>query len=259
MGWAHAMAIWGVILGVVAFAMAMILRHPPEGWTPAGWVPKASGSVLQSKVNYTWQQSLGRREFYIMYFQFLVMTTGGLMTIGHMSELARSLNVQSVKLLGISLVAFTATIGGVANSLSRIMWGSVSDRIGRENTMAIAFSLEGLLILLVTQITGMPILFVVLLPIVFLSWGETSALIPACLGDVFGPRYVTATYGILYTSKGFSAILGGWGAAVLVAFLGGSFQVPFYIAGIFDIIAGLLGLVALKPAVRRALTQEQNA
>lgn len=259
MGWAKAMALWGVILGVIAFAMAMILRHPPEGWKPRGWVPKVSSTIAQTKLNYTWQQTLCRREFYIMYFQFLVMTTGGLMTIGNLSEVARSLSVQNAKIIGISIVAFTATVDGVTNSLSRIMWGTISDKIGRENTMAIAFSLEGLLILLVTQIIGMPMMFVVLLPFVFLSWGETSSLVPACLGDVFGPKYATANYGVLYTSKGFSAILGGWGAATLVAYFGGSFQVPYYIAGIFDLIAGMLAFVALKPAVRRALAQEAKS
>jgi len=259
MGWAKAMALWGVILGGILFAMAMILRHPPKGWMPTGWAPKVSSTIAQTKMNYTWQQALCRREFYFMYFMFLVMTTGGLMTIGNLSEVARSLSVQNTKILGISIVAMTATINGITNALSRIMWGTISDKIGRANTMAIAFSLEGVLILLVTQIVGNPIFFVLLLPFVFLSWGETSSLIPACLADVFGPRYVTATYGLLYTSKGFSAILGGWGAAALVVYFGGRFQVPYYIAGIFDIIAGMLAFVALKPAVRRALAQEAKS
>jgi OFA family oxalate/formate antiporter-like MFS transporter len=255
-GWAQAMTIWGVILGAIAFAMAMVLRHPPDGWKPAGWVPKVTKTIAQTKVNYTWQQALVRPEFYMLYFMFLVMTTGGLMTIANLSEVARSLNVHNAKVMGVSIVAFTATLNGITNAFSRIMWGTISDKIGRENTMALAFSLEGVLILLVTQIVGNPMLFVMILPFVFLSWGETSSLIPSCLGDVFGPKNATAIYGLLYTSKGFSSILAGVGAAALVAYFAGSFQVPYYFAGLFDLTAGTLAFVCLKPMVRRKLSQE---
>lgn len=259
MGWAHAMAVWGLLQGIVAFAMAFfILRHPPEGWKPAGWTPKVSKTVAQTKVNYTWQQALLRPEFYLLYLMFVMVCAGGLMTTGNLSEIAKSLKVQGTLIFGISIVAFTATLAGITNALSRIMWGMISDKLGRENTMAIAFAVEAGFIFLVTQILGSPMLFILVLPFVFLSWGEIYALFSAITGDVFGPKNASANYGMLYTAKGLSSIMAGWGAALVAAAFAGSFQVPFYIAAAFDITAAVLAFFVLKPLVRTRMVRESE-
>ena len=256
MGWAGAMAFWGVLQGVVAFCMALILRHPPEGWKPAGWVPKISKTVAQTKVNYAWKQTLLRPEFYLLYLMFVMVCAGGLMTTGNLSEIAKSLNVQNAKILGISIVAFTVTLSGITNAFSRIMWGVISDKLGRENTMALAFGVEAFFIFLMTRITGNPMLFVLVLPFVFLSWGEIYALFSAITGDVFGPKNASANYGMLYTAKGLSSIMAGWGAALVAAAFAGSFQVPYYIAAVFDVLAAILAFFALKPLVRARMAKE---
>ncbi len=257
-GWAHSMAAWGVFQGVVAFAMALILRHPPANWRPAGWEPKASKTVVQTAVNYSWQQTLRRPEFYLLYLMFIMVCAGGLMTTGNLSEIARSLRVQNATVLGISIVAFTATLTGITNAVSRIMWGVISDRVGRENTMALAFAVEACFIFLVTQIAGYPMLFVLVLPFVFLSWGEIYALFSAITGDVFGPKNASANYGMLYTAKGMASLMAGWGAAVVAAAFAGSFQVPYYIAACFDVGAAVLAFFALKPLVRARIAREND-
>jgi len=257
MGWMGAMTFWGVLQGVIAIAMACILHHPPEGWKPAGWVPKVSKTIAQTKVNYSWQQTLLRPEFYLLYAMFLMVCAGGLMTTGNLSEIAKSLNVQNAKILGISIVAFTATLTGITNAFSRIMWGMISDKLGRENTMALAFAVEAFFIFLMTQITGNPMLFVLVLPFVFLSWGEIYALFSAITGDVFGPKNASANYGMLYTAKGMSSIMAGWGAALVAAAFAGSFQVPYYIAAVFDTMAAVLAFFALKPLVRARMAREK--
>jgi MFS transporter, OFA family, oxalate/formate antiporter len=259
MGWAHSMALWGVLQGVVACVMALILCHPPEGWKPAGWVPKVTKKVAQTTVNYTWQETVKRPEFYLLYLMFIMVCAGGLMTTGNLSEIAKSLNVNKATVFGISIVAFTATLTGITNAFSRIMWGMISDRFGRENTMTLAFAVEGFFIFLVTQITGSPMLFVLVLPFVFLSWGEIYALFSAITGDVFGPKNASANYGWLYTAKGMSSILAGWGAAVVAAAFAGSFQVPFYVAACADISAAVLAFFALKPLIRARMAKEVGA
>ncbi len=259
MGWAGAMAAWGVGQGIVAFIMALILRHPPKGWAPAGWDQKAqkvTKAVAQSRVEYTWNHMLGRPEFYLLYVMFLFVCTGGLMTAGNLSQIAKSLNVFDVKIWGMAIVPFTATLTGITNAFSRIIWGSISDRIGREYTMTLAFALEGVLIFMVTQITGQPILFVILLPFVFLSWGEIYALFSAITGDIFGPKNASANYGILYTAKGMASIMAGWGAALLAAHFAGSFTVPYYITSAFDAAAAILAFFALRPLVRGRIARE---
>jgi MFS transporter, OFA family, oxalate/formate antiporter len=254
MGWAGAMTAWGIGQGVVAFAMALILRHPPKGWLPKDWVqPKA---VAQTRREFSATQMMSQKEFYIMYFMFLMVCTGGLMTTGNMSQIAKSLNVFDTKVMGIAIVPFVATVAGVTNAFARIMWGSISDRFGREYTMAFAFALEGVLIFLMTQIAGQPVAFMILMPFVFLAWGEIYALFSAITGDVFGPKNASGNYGILYTAKGLSSIMAGWGAAAVAAHFAGSFSVPYYIAAIFDLIAAILALFVLRPIIRNRIAGE---
>jgi OFA family oxalate/formate antiporter-like MFS transporter len=261
-GWAHTMAIWGVAQGIIALICALILRHPPAGWQPSGWAERSktvSKTVAQSRVNYTWTQTLTKPEFYLLYIMFLFVCTGGLMTTGNLSQIAKSLNVFDAKVLGIAIVPFTATLAGVTNAFSRIMWGSISDKLGREYTMTLAFAVEGFLIFLMTQIHGHPMLFVLVLPFVFLSWGEIYALFSAITGDVFGPKNATANYGMLYTAKGMASILAGWGAALMAAFFAGSFVVPYYITAVFDIIAAILAFFVLRPLIRNRIAKEAPA
>lgn len=255
MGWAGAMTAWGIGQGVVAIAMALILHHPPKGWLPPNWVqPKA---VAQTRKDFSAKQMMSQKEFYIMYFMFLMVCTGGLMTTGNMSQIAKSLNVADATFFGIAIVPLTATIAGVTNAFARIMWGAISDKFGREYTMAFAFLLEGVLILLMTQIMGMPIAFMILMPFVFLAWGEIYALFSAITGDVFGPKNASGNYGILYTAKGMASIMAGWGAAAVAAAYAGSFTVPYYIAGAFDILAAGMALFILRPLIRKRIAGEQ--
>jgi OFA family oxalate/formate antiporter-like MFS transporter len=257
MGWQGAMAAWGIGQGVVAIACALILSHPPAGWLPPNWVqPKA---VAQTRKQFTATQMLSQKEFYIMYFMFLMVCTGGLMTTGNMSQIAKSLKVFDAKVMGIAIVPFVATIAGVTNAFARIMWGSISDRFGREYTMAFAFAFEGVLIFMMTQIMGSPVAFMILMPFVFLAWGEIYALFSAITGDVFGAKNASGNYGILYTAKGLASIMAGWGAAAVAAYYAGSFEVPYYIAAAFDITAAVLALWVLRPIIRKRIAGEGQA
>jgi OFA family oxalate/formate antiporter-like MFS transporter len=230
------------------------LSHPPAGWLPPNWVqPKA---VAQTKKQFTAKEMMSTKEFYVMYFMFLMVCTGGLMTTGNLSQIAKSLNVFEAKIGGIAIVPVVATIAGVTNALARIMWGSISDRFGREYTMAFAFALEGVLIFLMTQIAGNPMAFMILMPFVFLAWGEIYALFSAITGDVFGAKNASGNYGIMYTAKGLAAIMAGWGAAAVAAYFAGSFAVPYYISSAFDFIAAALALWVLRPIIRKRIAEE---
>jgi OFA family oxalate/formate antiporter-like MFS transporter len=254
-GWAGAMAGWGIGQGIVAIACALVLSHPPAGWVPPHWVPPKA--VAQTKKQYTGMEMLSTKEFYIMYLMFLMVCTGGLMTTGNLSQIAKSLNVFDAKVWGIAIVPFVATIAGITNALARIMWGSISDRFGREYTMAFAFALEGVLIFLMTQIEGNPLAFMFLMPFVFLAWGEIYALFSAITGDVFGARNASGNYGILYTAKGLASIMAGWGSAAVAALYAGSFDVPYYISATFDITAAILALFVLRPIIWKRIAQEK--
>ena len=259
MGWGHTMAIWGVAQGVIAFVTALILRHPPTDWKPVGWdiqVQKVTKAVVQTKVEYTWSQTLKKPEFYLLYIMFLLACTGGLMATGNLSQISKSLNVADARFLGLGIVPLTATLTSITNALSRILWGSISDRLGREYTMTLAFGIEALLVFMVTKIAGSPLAFVILFSFVFLFWGEIYSLFSATTGDIFGPKNASANYGFLYSAKGMASILAGYGAALVAAYFLGSFIVPFYIAAIFCAISAALAFFALRPLVRSRIAKE---
>jgi OFA family oxalate/formate antiporter-like MFS transporter len=259
MGWAHAMAAWGLGQGVIAIGAAMVLRHPPAGWVPAGWDQRPKQlrkAVVQSKVNFTWNQTLARPEFYLLYAMFFFACAGGLIATGNMSQIAKSLHVSDTKIWGLAIVPLTATLTSLCNALSRILWGSVSDRLGRERTMFLTFGVEAVLIFLVTRIAGRPIAFMVLFSFVFLFWGEIYSLFSATTGDIFGSKNASANYGMVYTSKGLASIFAGFGAAALAAYLGGSFAVAFYISAALCAIASLFSLFVLRPLIRKRIANE---
>jgi MFS transporter, OFA family, oxalate/formate antiporter len=258
-GWAPTMAIWGVAQGVIGICMAMILRHPPAGWKPEGWqpgTPSAAKAVVQSRVDFTWSQTLQRPEFYVLYIAFLSMGISGLMSTANMAKLADSFNLGNAKVLGIGLIALTAAVTSATNAVSRILWGFVSDKLGREYTMALVFTLEAIFVFLVTQISDSPVLFVVVFSLVFLCWGEIYALFPAVTGDLFGAKNSASNYGMMYTSKGAASIVGGYGAAALAIAFAGSFIVPFYIATGLNFLAAILLFFVIRPLVRTRIAKE---
>jgi OFA family oxalate/formate antiporter-like MFS transporter len=261
-GWAHAMAVWGLGQGIIAIGTAMVLRHPPAGWVPAGWDQKAAQArkaVVQSKVNFTWLQTLGRPEFYLLYTMFFFATAGGLIATANLSQIAKSLQVSDATVWGFAIVPLAATLTAACNAVSRIVWGSVSDRLGREYTMFLTFGVEAVLVFLVTKIAGAPIAFVVLFSFIFLFWGEIYSLFSATTGDIFGPKNASANYGMVYTAKGAASVFAGFGAAALAAYFGGSFAVPFYISAVLCAIASLCSLLILRPLIRHRIASEVSA
>ena len=259
LGWGKAMAVWGAAQGAIALITALVLRHPPAGWVPVGWNQRAKqphAAVVQSKANLTWTQTLRRPEFYFLYTMFFFACSGGLIATANLSQIAKALHVSDAKVWGLAIVPLAVTLTSICNALSRIVWGSVSDRLGRENTMFLTFGVEAILVFLVTRIAGAPIGFLALFSFVFLFWGEIYSLFSATTGDVFGARNASANYGMVYTAKGLASLLAGWGAAALAAYFGGSFAVPFYIAAVLCAIAAILSLWVLKPLVRNRLAKE---
>src|SRR5208337_1208961 len=256
MGWAKAMAVWGLGQGMVAFVAALILRHPPAHWIPAGWHHEKRVALAQSKVNFSWTQTLGRPEFYLLYAMFFFACAGGLIATGNLSQIAKSLKVSDAKVWGVAIVPLTATLTSACNAISRILWGSVSDRLGRERTMFLTFGAEAVLVFLVTRIAGAPMAFVALFSFIFLFWGEIYSLFSATVGDIFGPKNASANYGMLYTAKGLASVFAGFGAAALAAYFGGSFAVAFYISAALCGIASLCSLFVLRPLLRGRIAAE---
>jgi OFA family oxalate/formate antiporter-like MFS transporter len=180
---------------------------------------------------------------------FVLMAAGGLMATAQLAPIANDYKIAGipVSLVGLTLPAltFALTIDRVLNGLCRPFFGWVSDHIGRENTMFIAFLIEGVGIFLLAKLGTDPVMFVILSGVVFFAWGEIYSLFPATVTDTFGARYATTNTGLMYTAKGTASLLVPL-ANVLMA-SSGSWYPVFMTAAAFNIVAAVLALLVLKP------------
>jgi len=189
-----------------------------------------------------------------------MLAMGGLMATAQLGPIAVDFKVAKVpvSLFGLTMAAlpFALSLDRILNGLTRPFFGWVSDHIGRENTMFIAFGLEGIGILLLVSFAHVPVLFVVFSGLVFFAWGEIYSLFPAMCGDLFGRKYATANYGLLYTAKGTAALLVPLGNIVKATT--GSWMPIFILAIVFDWIGALLALLVLKPLRARWLAADAD-
>ena len=184
-----------------------------------------------------------------------MMSTGGLMVITQFTSFAKAFGIDAtttVVILGVTLAAIPTalTFDRITNGLTRPFFGWVSDHIGRENTMGIAFILEGIAIVLMLQYRTDPYLLVVFSGLVFFGWGQIFSLFPSTLTDTFGTQYATTNYGFLYMAQGVGSILGAPVAAMIFE-ASGSWMPVFGLVIGMDILTGLLALFVLKPMRRR--------
>jgi len=246
-GYEAAFIRFGILQGVLVMIFSFTLRAPRSGEVPVVVIAKKWRSAALKE--YAPREALRTRVFWIMYVMFTMVATGGLMAVAQLAPMAKDFKVANVpvSLLGLTLpaVTFALSIDRVMNGITRPFFGWVSDHVGRERTMFGAFALEGLGILLLLRFASHPLLFVVLTGLVFFAWGEIYSLFPATCADVFGKKYCTTIYGMLYTAKGTASLLVPISAWVSLKY---GWSGVFYAAAVLDFSAALLAILVLKPA-----------
>jgi MFS transporter, OFA family, oxalate/formate antiporter len=185
----------------------------------------------------------------VMYLMFVMVGAGGLMATAQLRPIAEDFHVAGVpvSILGLTLPAltFALSIDRVLNGLCRPFFGWVSDHIGRENTMFIAFMAEGIGIYVLYYLAANPVYFVILSGVVFFAWGEIYSLFPATCTDIYGRTFATTNYGLLYTAKGTASLLVPL-ANVLTAATG-NWHAVFIVAAALNVIAAIMALAVLRP------------
>ena len=249
-GYAHTLVVWGVIQGAIGVAAALGLRVPPEGYRPTGFDPDIVRTELQSQRSYSPKEMLQNPIFYLLFIMMAMMSTSGLMVVSNVGPFAKEYNVAQVLVMGMAALPLSLTLSRVTNGLTRPFFGWVSDHIGREATMALAFSLEAVAILVLFAFLDDPAMFVVLTGLVFFGWGEIFSLFPSTLTDTFGPKFAATNYGFLYIAQGVGSILGGPAAAFLKQTTG-SWTVVFMLVACLDALTALLAITVLKTMRRR--------
>ena len=255
-GYEAAFLYFGIGQGLAVFFLGWFLRQPS---VDLGRLVARSGAKKAAVVDRTPTEMARTPVFWVMYLMFVMMAAGGLMATAQLAPIANDFRVADVpvSLLGLTLPAltFALSIDRVLNGVTRPFFGWVSDRIGRENTMFLAFALEGCGILLLGSLGRDPLAFVLLSGLVFFAWGEIYSLFPATCADTFGVKFASANAGLLYTAKGTASLLVPF-TSVMAASSGG-WQTVFLVASVMNFVAALLALLVLKPM--RARLQAASA
>jgi OFA family oxalate/formate antiporter-like MFS transporter len=235
---------FGLGQGIIVMLLALMMVRPPAH-TAGGKVAK----VQQGKAEFSPTQIIRKPVFWVMYLIFVLVAAGGLMATAQMGPIAKDFAIDGVKfnVMGMILPAltFALAIDRVLNGLTRPFFGWVSDQIGREKTMFIAFALEAVGILALYYYGRDPIMFVILTGIVFFAWGEIYSLFPATSADTFGTKYAAGNAGLLYTAKGTASIFVPISSMIMAA--SGSWESVFFIGCGMNALAAILAWFVLKP------------
>lgn len=249
-GYESAFLYFGIGQGIIVILVALFLTRAPEHKKGDGVVAK----VQQTKREYRPSEVLRKPVFWVMYAMFVMVAAGGLMATAQLGSIAKDFEIFDidVNIMGLVLPAltFALAIDRVLNGLTRPFFGWVSDQIGREPTMFIAFAIEAVGILCLYQYGRDPVLFVILTGIVFFAWGEIYSLFPSTCADTFGTKYATANAGLLYTAKGTASLLVPL-SSVIAASAG--WHAVFIIASALNATAALMAWFVLRPMRRKQM------
>jgi MFS transporter, OFA family, oxalate/formate antiporter len=240
---------FGIWQGVVVGIAGLFLRAPraDESLIPA------APAIQQTKRDFTPGEVLKTPTFWVMYAMFVMVGTGGVIIFGQLSLLVRDFEIGAapVTILFWTLPAlqFAVRLDRVLDGLSRPFFGWISDQIGRENTMFIAFSAEGIAIYALFSFAMDPLLLVMLSGVIFFAFGEIYSLFPATCTDLYGRKYATTNYGMLYTAKGVASLLAPFAVPLY------NTRSVFIVAAVLNIVAALLAVTVLRPLRRRMLAQ----
>lgn len=253
-GYTSAFFWFGLGQGVILLLVSPALRAPAPGEVPQVVAPK----VPQSAVSFTPRQVLTQPAFWVLYVMFVLVAASGLMAAAQIAPIAKDFGLNNTAVLfGASALTVALVIDNVANGAARPFFGWISDHIGREPTMGIAFGLGGLAFLLLAYAGHSPWTFVICAALIFFTWGEIFSLFPSTCTDLFGTGFATTNAMLLYTAKGASAWLVPL-ANVLKSATGG-WHAVFLVAAVMNLVVACAALLILRPIRQRMVARRTTS
>jgi OFA family oxalate/formate antiporter-like MFS transporter len=252
----HTFLVFGIGQGAIVFMLAFFLRKPSRVMPGK----KKQLNLPQTKIDFTPSQVLRSPIFWVMYLVFVMVAAGGVMTAAQIAPIAHDFRIanEPVSLLGFQMAALTFAISldRIFDGFGRPFFGWVSDTIGREHTMFIAFATAALMLLTLSVYGHIPVVFVLATGIYFGVFGEIYSLFPATTGDTFGAKFATTNNGMLYTAKGTAALLVPIASIVAASY---GWQAVFVMAVGLNATAALLALLVIKPMRRAFILGNETA
>jgi OFA family oxalate/formate antiporter-like MFS transporter len=267
-GYENAFLWFGLGQGLVVLVLSQMLRAPGPGEAP-----KAAPRLTQSKRDYTpgeiffgqefnwrfWEWAIWTSPFLVMYVMFVLVAASGLVVTAQVSSIASDYKIKDLPIdfifISTTVIVLAGTVDNILNGLARPTFGWVSDKIGRENTMAIVFTVGAGAYWALGTMGNTPWMFVVTAGLVYFTWGEIYSLFPATCTDSYGAKFATTNAGLLYTAKGTAAFLVP--AASLLQKYTGGWHAVFVVATIMNLVVAFLALFVLRPMRKRALAEGQ--
>ncbi|HUD85519.1 MAG TPA: oxalate/formate MFS antiporter [Xanthobacteraceae bacterium] len=241
-GYEAAFLWFGLIQGGIVFIVAWLLRAPDPGELAGA----AASKVAQTARSFTPMQVLSSPVFWLLYVMFVMVSASGLMATAQIAPIAKDFNLtDTIVFWGATTLSAALIIDNICNGAARPLFGWISDHIGREYTMAIAFGLGGVAYWLLGSLGYAPIGFVIFAAMIFLTWGEIFSLFPSTCTDTFGTKFATVNLSLLYTAKGTSAFLVP--LANVIKDATGSWHMVFVATAIMNFAVVALALFVLKP------------
>jgi OFA family oxalate/formate antiporter-like MFS transporter len=251
-GYESAFFWFGLVQGTVVLIVSQLLKAPQPGETPT-----AAARVSQSLRDYAPLEVLKTPTFWLLYVMFVMVSASGLMATAQIAPIAKDFKLADQQVTIVFLTATTLSaalvIDNILNGLARPFFGWVSDRVGRENTMAFVFVLGAVAYWTLGTIGNTPVAFIITAGLVFFTWGEIFSLFPSTCTDTFGVKYATTNAGLLYTAKGTSAWVVPL-ASVLKNYTG-SWHSVFVVATIMNLLVAGAALFILKPMRRKQMAK----
>jgi OFA family oxalate/formate antiporter-like MFS transporter len=238
----------GISHGALIILAGLVLANPPADYKVTAAAAKPN--VRRHDLNFNSSEMLRTSQFYFLYLAMLSIGIGGLMVTAQLKPVATNFKI------GAAAITIALILTPLANGSSRILWGWVSDYLGREWAMFTAFLLQAIFLLAATTLgrTG-DTLFVILMVLVFLTWGELYVLFPAVLADLYGSKNSAQNYSFLYSAKGVASLVGSGIAAELFEKTG-TWNYAFYGSAALALLSALMALyVRRMPLPQKSVRQ----
>ncbi|MGA8862477.1 MAG: oxalate/formate MFS antiporter [Gallionella sp.] len=255
-GYQQAFFTFGLLQGAVILVLALFLVRAPVRALAKG----ASNKINPlSHHDYTPKEMLKTPVFWLLYVCFVLVAAGGIIAAAQVAPIAKDYGVAAIPMdvfgATMPLLTLVLVMDNLCNGFTRPLTGWISDKLGRENTMLLVFTGEGIAILGLMQFGHNPIGFMIFAPMIFLCWGEIFAIFPAVSCDTFGTKFAAANSGFLYTAKGTASLLVP--LASLLTAATGSWVAVLWVAAIMSIVAAVLAKFVICP-MRKKMIDGKN-
>jgi len=267
----------GLIFLAMVIAGSMLLCDPPTNFCPAGWTPPQQGAGSTAKKQFKTREMVHSKVYWMIWAMYILSATCGLMMIGNVSNVAQNMEdiyaaanpttfhplTEDVMVTTAANVALMTGILALFNGAGRVIWGFISDKVGRTRAMKMMFMTQTIILFVaaafimskptneMTQFVGVT----VLVSLEGFCFGGNFALFPPITAEYFGTKHYGSNYGVVFTAYA----VGGVTGAMMPAYIKGGFEWVFIGTAVMSLVAFVIALMTKPPVVDEQPQEKPSA